>query len=79
MSGTAAMMNPLETFSIPLKTAMPAPGFELLIFATNWGFIGSWDEFCSRIKKEGYDGAEVWYPSDEKGAENFWRLSQSMG
>jgi sugar phosphate isomerase/epimerase len=41
------------------------PGFSLLIFATNWGFSGSWDEFCSRIKTEGYDGTELWYPGDE--------------
>lgn len=66
MSGTAAMMNPLEAFNAPLHTALTSPGFELLIFATNWGYSGSWDEFCSRIKKEGYDGAEIWYPEEEK-------------
>ncbi|HZB12899.1 MAG TPA: TIM barrel protein, partial [Chryseolinea sp.] len=64
-SGTAAMVNPLDAFNIPLGTAAPATGFELLIFATNWGFNGSWDEFCSRIKKDGYDGAEAWYPAEE--------------
>ena len=59
------MVNPLDAFNIPLGTAAPAAGFELLIFATNWGFNGSWDEFCSRIKKDGYDGAEAWYPAEE--------------
>lgn len=43
-----------------------APGFELLIFATNWGFEGSWNDFCTQIKKEGYDGSEAWCPDDEK-------------
>ena len=38
MSGTAAMINPLDAFNTPLETRSPAPGFELLIFATNWGF-----------------------------------------
>ena len=66
MSGTVAMINPLEAFNTPLKIPAAAPGFELFIFATNWGFNGSWDEFCSRIKKEGYDGAEIWYPAEEK-------------
>jgi sugar phosphate isomerase/epimerase len=66
MSGTAAMINPLEAFNAPLHTALTNPGFELLIFATNWGYSGSWDEFCSRIKKDGYDGAEIWYPEEEK-------------
>jgi sugar phosphate isomerase/epimerase len=66
MSGTAAMLNPLEAFNAPLVTASTNPGFELLILATNWGYGGSWDEFCSRIKKDGYDGAEIWYPEEEK-------------
>ena len=35
-----------------------------MIFATNWGFSGSWDVFASRIADTGYAGAEVWYPSD---------------
>lgn len=71
MSGTAAMINPLDAFNEPLITALPNPGFELLIFATNWGFDRSWDEFCSKIKKDGYDGAEVWYPADEKSRKEF--------
>ena len=65
------MVNPLDAFNIPLGTAAPAAGFELLIFATNWGFNGSWDEFCSRIKKDGYDGAEAWYPAEENARNEF--------
>jgi sugar phosphate isomerase/epimerase len=57
-------------FATPL-TAPAQQGFELLIFATNWGFAGSWDEFCSKIKKEGYDGAEAWYSEDEKQRSEF--------
>ena len=71
MSGTAAMINPLNAFNSPLNSSPPAAGFELLIFATNWGFNGSWDEFCSRIKNDGYDGAEVWYPAEEKARQEF--------
>ena len=40
--------------------------FELKIMATNWGFNGSMDEFCNKAKKEGYDGIEVWWPTDNK-------------
>jgi sugar phosphate isomerase/epimerase len=47
-------------------TAKEKPkGFELLILATNWGFEGTLDDFCLRIKKEGYDGAELWCPSEK--------------
>jgi sugar phosphate isomerase/epimerase len=76
MSGTAAMINPLDAFNTPLETSSPAPGFEVLIFATNWGFNGSWEEFCSRIKKDGYDGAEAWYPADEKARKEFLEAFQ---
>jgi len=47
------------------------PGYELLVFATNWGYEGSWDQFCAKIKKLGYDGAEAWYPGDEKVRKEF--------
>jgi sugar phosphate isomerase/epimerase len=64
MTGTYAALNTMESFAQPLSVKQ-APGFSLLIFATNWGFSGSWDEFCSRIKTDGYDGTELWYPGDE--------------
>jgi sugar phosphate isomerase/epimerase len=72
LSGIAtALMNPLDTFARPLGGPAADPGFSLLIFATNWGFTGSWDEFCSKIKQAGYDGAEAWYPADEKQRHDF--------
>ncbi|MFN8342845.1 MAG: TIM barrel protein [Cyclobacteriaceae bacterium] len=56
----------------PQATLAPAaPGYELLIFATNWGYEGSWADFAARIRKAGYDGAEVWYPSDEQDRKEF--------
>lgn len=58
------MFNHLDAFARPLETIQTKPGFELLIFATNWGYDGSWDQFCAKIKKLGYDGAEAWYPND---------------
>jgi sugar phosphate isomerase/epimerase len=64
-ASTGLLFSSLTTFSKPM---MPAPqsGYSLLIFATNWGFAGSWDEFASKIKQAGYDGMEVWWPGDEK-------------
>jgi sugar phosphate isomerase/epimerase len=43
----------------------PKPGFSLKIFATNWGFSGTMDAFCEKVKKEGYDGIEVWWNSSK--------------
>lgn len=71
MSGAAtSIMDPLKTSAKPMHSAATT-GFELLIFATNWGFNGSWDTFCDKIKTEGYDGTEAWYPTDEKQRHEF--------
>jgi sugar phosphate isomerase/epimerase len=37
-------------------------GYELLFMQTDWGFEGTRDEFCAAVKKEGYQGIEVWWP-----------------
>lgn len=42
------------------------PKFKLMVLATNWGFNGSMDEYCSKVQKEGYDGIEIWWPMDKK-------------
>jgi len=39
----------------------------LKILGTNWGFEGTMDAFCAAIKKEGYDGAEMWWPATREG------------
>ena len=33
--------------------------FELKLLATNWGFEGSMDAYCDKVKKAGYDGIEI--------------------
>lgn len=35
---------------------------KLEIYATNWGFDGTMDEFCAKAKSDGYAGIEVWTP-----------------
>jgi sugar phosphate isomerase/epimerase len=39
--------------------------FSLKILATSWGFSGSVDAFCTKVKKEGYDGIEMWWPGEK--------------
>lgn len=65
MSGTAVMLSDFESLAKPISTEKPLPGFQLLMFATNWGYGGTWDEFCTKIKGHGYDGAEIWLPTDD--------------
>jgi sugar phosphate isomerase/epimerase len=40
--------------------------YQLKILATNWGFRGTLDEYCSKVKTEGYDGIEIWWPVEAK-------------
>ena len=57
-TSTAALyMSALESFSLPKKTEFSMDNnYKLTIMATSWGFDGSMDEFCAKVKKEGYDG-----------------------
>lgn len=48
---------------VPFK--VPA-NFSLIMLASNWGFDGSLDEFCTKAKETGYDGIEVWVPQQEE-------------
>ncbi len=38
----------------------------LEFFNTDWGRTVSWDAFCERTKTSGYDGIEIWFPTDEE-------------
>ena len=37
---------------------------ELQFFQTDWGRTDSWYVFCKRSKAAGYDGVEVWMPTE---------------
>lgn len=37
---------------------------QLTILATDWGFNGSFEEFCALAAQTGYDGVEVWVPDE---------------
>ncbi|MEX2336314.1 MAG: TIM barrel protein [Fulvivirga sp.] len=54
------------------KTEKSQNDFSLTLLATNWGFKGTWDEFCKKTKETGYDGIEVWLPGEKKEQENLF-------
>jgi sugar phosphate isomerase/epimerase len=64
MTGAGVVFNSLEAFAKPLGNVKEKAGYSMLIFATNWGYTGDWESFAAKIKQLGYDGAELWYPSD---------------
>lgn len=39
---------------------------KIKVLATNWGWKGSINSLCEAVKKEGYDGLELWWPNEAK-------------
>ena len=66
IAGAGAALNSLQSMAVPMSAQRIKDSYRLLIFATNWGYTGSWEDFTSRIKSLGYDGAELWYPAEAK-------------
>lgn len=52
---------------------------DLTILATNWGFEGTLDAFCAKVKEEGYDGIEIWWPMDGNGQEELFAVLRKYG
>lgn len=48
--------------------------FAIKIFATNWGFSGNTEEFCAKVKQEGYDGIEIWWPMERAGQDELFSI-----
>jgi sugar phosphate isomerase/epimerase len=48
--------------------------FKLKVLATNWGFNGTLDTYCAKVKKEGYDGIEIWWPLEKKDQDELFSL-----
>lgn len=66
-SATAAfMLAPFTEWAATRPSFTKNASFTLLIMGTDWGFKGSRDQLCAALKKEGYDGVEVWWSNDAK-------------
>ncbi len=69
---TALLLSSLDVFALTQNNNTMNTGFQLKVLATMWGFQGSADGFCSKVKEEGYDGIEVWWPSAQKDADELF-------
>ncbi len=63
---TALFLSSLESWAADQPFFSMNNNSGLKIFATNWGFGGSMDEYAAKVKKEGYDGIEIWWPMETK-------------
>lgn len=62
----AGFASVISSFANSSKSIAKMMKSDLKILATNWGFPGSLNEFCDRVRIEGYDGIEIWWPSEKK-------------
>lgn len=71
-AGSAALLlSSLESFALSEMTSSAVNrNYDLKIMATSWGYQGTMDSFCAKVKKEGYDGIELWWPTDNKKAQD---------
>jgi sugar phosphate isomerase/epimerase len=67
----SAIISSLDSFALTNQPDfMTNAGFQLKVLATNWGFDGSMDTYCAKVKNDGYDGIEIWWPTDDKAAQD---------
>src|SRR5687768_4964313 len=70
---SALLLSVEETNALLPKSSFTMnKNYELKVLATNWGFPGTMDEYCGKVKKDGYDGIEVWWPGDNKKQEELF-------
>src|SRR6478672_8181010 len=65
-ASTALLLSSLNVLASPMSATDSDSNFKLKLLATNWGFEGSLDEYCAKVKKEGYDGIEIWWSLEKK-------------
>jgi sugar phosphate isomerase/epimerase len=77
---TAALMSSVESFASAHKPAFNMnTAFDLKVLGTAWGFPGTLDEFCAKVKKEGYDGIEMWWPMEKKDQDELFAALKKYG
>lgn len=52
---------------------------KIKILATNWGDTDSIEDFCKKIKEFGYDGLEIWYPTEASERERLLKATKDNG
>ncbi len=64
-SSAGLFLSSLQTFTSTIKPIFKMNNnYDVKILATDWGFEGSRDAFCEKIKKVGYDGLETGWPTE---------------
>jgi sugar phosphate isomerase/epimerase len=63
---TALLLASMEKLSARQPAPLVNKDFNLKILATDWGYKGTIENYCAQVKKEGYDGIEIWWPMEKQ-------------
>ena len=76
LTSSAALLLPsINTIASTIKPSLKVnKKFKLKILATNWGFNGTLDQYMAKVKNNGYDGIEIWWPMEQKGQDELFSL-----
>jgi len=75
--GTLSAIETIAQENVPSFKKVNASSLKIL--ATNWGYEDSVDAFCAAAKKEGYDGAEFWWPQNNKEQDELFAALKKHG
>jgi sugar phosphate isomerase/epimerase len=78
-TATAALLLSPELFASSKPAFTMDNNFKLKVLATNWGFNGTIDEYCAKVKKDGYDGIEIWWPTEKKDQDELFNALKKYG
>jgi sugar phosphate isomerase/epimerase len=62
---TALLLASMEKLSAQNPVSDKHKDFSLKVLQTDWGYKGTIDSYCAQVKKEGYDGIEIWWPMEK--------------
>ena len=49
------------------------------MMATNWGYQGTMDSYCAKVKQEGYNGIEIWWPLEKPAQDELFTAVKKYG
>src|SRR5687768_14191454 len=78
-ASTALLLSSLDVLSSNQPHMSSDPKLQLQILATNWGFPGNLDSYCAKVKAEGYDGIEIWWPMEKKAQDELFGILKNYG
>ena len=74
-SSAAVVLSSIDAIASTVKPPLKVnKEFELKILATNWGFTGTLDQYMAKVKNNGYDGIEIWWPMEQKDQDELFSL-----